>query len=644
MQAERFTSPLKLCVLLLGLVIGIQGAAHGQAQLPPTQSFIPQQFQSQTGGPVQGQGRGVPLQQQAPMTQSGVMPGMPVMPGNMLPGMPGLPGLPAGGDQMRAPSVFDQRSLADLPGQARGTERAGSPTQAEGGPTLVTPLGDLLRNAGPATAVFGASLFTGMAQSSSDAPNPNYILAPGDRVSIRAWGAVDAEQVSQVDPAGNLFLPNVGPIRVAGTRVGDLQRVVEGEIRRVYTQQVQVYATVLSTQRIGVFVTGFVRSPGRYAGVASDSVLDFLLRAGGIDSARGSFRDVRVQRGNATVARIDLYHFLLEGRLPAISLQEGDTIVVDRQRPLVGADGAVRNNFLFESAQLGPMRGQDLINYARPLPAATNAVVRGVRNAQPFSRYVTVAELARQTLQDQDTVTFVADVALRTVRITIEGSRLYPSVLVADRDFSLCQLLDHIAVDPTLANTSAIFLLRPRLALQQKRSIDDALDRLERQLFLSPASTPGVAAARSAEANMVLSYISRARRNDPEGRLVVVNENGTCAPVRLEDGDVVVIPERSQTVMVQGEVAMPRAVLWRQGMTVEQYLNEAGGLTARGARSTLMLRRPSGQILLDPRQAPQPGDELIALPYLDPKFFTVGQEFVAAIYQVALASRVFSNW
>jgi protein involved in polysaccharide export with SLBB domain len=143
---------------------------------------------------------------------------------------------------------------------------------------------------------------------------------------------------------------------------------------------------------------------------------------------------------------------------------------------------------------------------------------------------------------------------------------------------------------------------------------------------------------------MVLSYISRARRNDPEGRLVVVNENGTCAPVRLEDGDVVVIPERSQTVMVQGEVAMPRAVLWRQGMTVEQYLNEAGGLTARGARSTLMLRRPSGQILLDPRQAPQPGDELIALPYLDPKFFTVGQEFVAAIYQVALASRVFSNW
>ena len=645
MRAEQRSGVLRPFFLAAALWLVAHAGAHGQAQMQSPQSFAPQQFPSQQGGtsPGQMQGRGMPAQQQAPMTSSGVVPGMPMMPGTTLPGIPTLPGMMQGGDQMRPPAVFDQRSLADLPGQARGTERAGSPTQAEGGPTLVTPLGDLLRNAGPATAVFGAALFTGMAQSSSDAPNPNYVLAPGDRVSIRAWGAVDAEQVSQVDPSGNLFLPNIGPIRVAGTRVGDLQRVVEGEIRRVYTQQVQVYATVLSTQRIGVFVTGFVRNPGRYAGVASDSVLDFLLRAGGIDTARGSFRDIRLQRGNTTVARIDLYRFLLEGRLPDISMQEGDTIVVDRQRPLIGADGAVRNNFLFESSQVGPMRGQDLVNYARPLPAATNAVVRGVRNAQPFSRYVTIAELARQTLHDQDTVTFVADVALRTVRVTIEGSRLYPSVLVADRDFSLCQLLDHVAVDPMLANTSAVFLLRPRLALQQKRSIDDALDRLERQLFLSPAMTPGTAAARSAEANMVLSYISRARRSDPEGRLVVVNENGTCAPVRLEDGDTIVIPERSQTVMVQGEVAMPRAVLWRQGMTIDQYLKEAGGLTARGTRSTLMLRRPSGQVLLDPSQPPQAGDELIALPYLDPKYFIMGQEFITALFQVALAARVFQN-
>lgn len=606
--------------LLLALAIG--AGAAGQA--------VAQTGLGQRGPLAPGVG-GVP----------GQLPGFPLL------GQPGMPQsavtTPSGQPATQPPPTFDQRSLADIPGQQRGTERIGSPTQAEGGASLVAPLGDQTRLAGPATAVFGASLFTGQVQSSSEAPNPNYILAPGDRVSVRAWGAVESELVGVIDPAGNLFLPNIGPIRVAGVRVGDLQAVVEGEIRKVYTTQVQVYATVLSTQRIGVFVTGFVRSPGRYAGVASDSVLDFLVRAGGVDPGRGSFREITVRRAGETVASIDLYRFLLQGNLPLIRMQEGDTIVVGRQRAMVGADGAVRNNYLFESHGRASLSGRELIDFARPLPAATNAVLRGVRSSQPFSRYMTIAELANQTLLDQDTVTFVADVATRTIRVNVEGSRLYPSVLVADRDMTLCQILDHIAVDAALANTEGVFILRPALALQQKRAIDEALDRLERQLFLSPAPTGSVAEARSAEANLVSQYIARARRVQPEGRLVVMGQDGACAPLRLENGDIIVIPERSQTVMVQGEVNMPQAVVWREGWSTSDFLDAAGGLTERGSRSTLMLRRPSGQAILNPQTPPRPGDELIALPYLDPKIWLFGRDLVTALFQVALAARVFIN-
>lgn len=604
--------------LLVALAVGLCGAGPAMAQSGSTRTLAP------------GIG-GVP----------GQLPGFPLL------GQSGISGqatqTPLAPTTTQPPQTFGQRSLADIPGQQRGVERMGSPTQAEGGASLVAPLGDQARIAGPATAVFGASLFTGQPQSSSEAPNPNYILAPGDRVSVRAWGAVESELVGVIDPAGNLFLPNIGPIRVAGTRVGDLQQVVESEIRKVYTSQVQVYATVLSTQRIGIFVTGFVRSPGRYAGVASDSILDFLVRAGGVDPGRGSHREITVTRGGQSVASVDLYRFLLDGRMPLLRLQEGDTIVVGRQRAMVGADGAVRNNYLFESTGRASLTGRELIDFARPLPAATNAVVRGVRNAQPFSRYMTIAELAQQTLLDQDTVTFVADVASRTIRVNVEGSRLYPSVLVADRDMTLCGVLDHIAVDPGLANTEGVFILRPSLAQQQKRAIDEALDRLERQLFLSPAPTGSVAEARSAEANLVSQYISRARRVMPEGRLVVMGGDGACAPLRLETGDIIVIPERSQTVMVQGEVNLPQAVVWREGWTAEQFLEAAGGLTERGSRSTLMLRRPSGQAILNPQVAPRPGDELIALPYLDPKYWLFGRDLVTALFQVALAARVFIN-
>jgi len=546
-----------------------------------------------------------------------------------IPGRPGFPLVPF------APRV---QSLPTLAAPDRVLARPGDDTQAEGGPVVATPLGDAGRPAG-ASAIFGASLFTRDATAISDAPNPNYVIVPNDRISVRIWGAVEAETLGVVDPSGNLFIPNLGPIRVAGARAGDLQRVVEEEVKRAYTDQVQVYATLLSVQRIGVFVTGFVRTPGRFGGSAADSVIDFLVRSGGVDPARGSYRDIRVERGGRAIAAIDLYHFLLEGRLPQVRLQEGDTIVVGRQRAVVGADGAVRNNYLFEVPGR-QMTGRELVEYARPLPSATNAVIRGTRAGQPFSRYTTLAELAALPLADQDTVTFITDAPARTVRVTVEGSRIGPSMLIADRDAQLCQLLDYIAVDPVLADTRSVFLLRPSVAQQQRRAIDEALDRLERQLFLAVSATTGVAAIRASEAQLVSSYIQRARRTQPEGRVVVLDD-GRCLPLRVEDGDVIVIPEREETVLVGGEVVAPRAVVWRQGMTIQDFIRAAGGYTPRGSASQIMIRRASGELVLEPSAPPRPGDELIALPRLDPKAFQIGSDLLGLIYQIAVATRIF---
>ena len=85
----------------------------------------------------------------------------------------------------------------------------------------------------------------------------------------------------------------------------------------------------------------------------------------------------------------------------------------------------------------------------------------------------------------------------------------------------------------------------------------------------------------------------------------------------------------------------PQAVVWREGWRIADYIRAAGGYSPRGSSSTLMIRRPSGQTLLDPSVTPQPGDELIALPRLDPKIQQIAADFLAMIFQVALAARVF---
>jgi protein involved in polysaccharide export with SLBB domain len=566
----------------------------------------------------------------------------------------GLPRLP----MLNQPNLPPAPAQQPVPGQAAGqpaglpdllrgdgisTARQGQATAAEGGPVASGPIGDPMRMPGPATVVFGASLFTRTAPPPSDTPNPNYILSPGDRVSITVWGFVEAAVTGVIDNEGNLFIPQVGPIRLAGTRAGDVQRVVEQEVRRVYSQQVQVYATVLQTGQLGVFVTGFVRTPGRFLGVAADSALDFLVRAGGVDPGRGSYRQITLQRGGRAVAQFDLYRFLLTGTMPPVNLQQGDTLVVAPQGAMVGADGAVRNNFLFE-VQGRTMPGAELIRLASPLPSATNAVIRGTRNAQPFVRYVTVRELAGAQLMDQDQVTFITDAPPPTVRVMVEGSRIGPSVIIAERDTSLCTVLDYVAVDPQLANTRGVFLLRPSVAAQQQRAINEALDRLERQLFMATSATTGVAAIRASEANLVSSYIARARRIAPEGRIVVLDRAGNCLGVRVEDGDTVVIPERVQTVLVSGEVMTPQAVIWRPRMTIRDFIQAAGGMAERGSEATVILRKASGEVILEPREGPQPGDELIALPRLDPKAFQITSDLLNLIFQSAVATQVFRNW
>lgn len=301
-------------------------------------------------------------------------------------------------------------------------------------------------------------------------------------------------------------------------------------VRRLYTQQVQVYAVVpLSAQRIGVFVTGFVRTPGRFGGSAADSVLDFLVRAGGVDPSRGSYREISILRGGHRTASVDLYRFLLDGQLPPLRLQEGDTIVVGRQRALVGADGTVRNNSSLRGAGPGDdgPRGHRI---CAPLPSATNAIIQGSRDDRPFSRYATLNEMQNVTLGDQDVVTFITDRPAQTVRVMVEGSRIGPSVLVMDRDAQLCQALDYIEVDPALADTRSVYILRASVAAQQRRALDEASDRLG-ALFLAVSPTQGVAAIRTAEAQQISTYLQRARRITPEGRVVVFN-NGRCTSVR----------------------------------------------------------------------------------------------------------------
>ncbi len=167
--------------------------------------------------------------------------------------------------------------------------------------------------------VFGAQLFSGaFAKEGAPQFNPDYLIATGDTLQVRLWGAFDFDAPLVVDPQGNIFLPNVGPIPVRGVRNVELQAVVEAAVRRVYKSNVNSYASLAAAQPVRVFVSGFVQRPGLYAGTSMDSLLHYLDQAGGIDAERGTFLAVQVQRNGQMRASVNLYDFLLQGHMPPI--------------------------------------------------------------------------------------------------------------------------------------------------------------------------------------------------------------------------------------------------------------------------------------------------------------------------------------
>ncbi len=520
----------------------------------------------------------------------------------------------------------------------RNVVREGQSTQAEGGPVAETAVGKA--DAKPAPEPFGASLFANGATVSTDAVNPGYVIQPGDRISLYIFGGLASpEAVVQVDPNGNINVPEHGPVHVAGVRAGDLRTFLQQQTARSFTSNVSLYAVVLTSQRVGVLVTGFVRRPGRYGGSPGDTVLDFLIRAGGVDPSRGSYRTITVVRKGRAIAEVDLYRFLLSGELPQVSFQEGDTVVVAPQHAMVVVDGAVRNDYLFEIAD-GGAPGADVLGLASPLPSATNAVIRGTRNGQPFSQYVTLEQLRSVQIFDQDQITFVTDVPAPTVRVRIEGSRIGPSVLVVGPDERLPAVIAKVRVDPALADVNSAYVLRKSVARQQQRALQEALERLERSLFLARSATTGVAAIRASEANLVETYIQKGRRTQPEGLVVVSNQQGRFADLRMEDDDVIVIPKRSQVVLVSGEVRVPQAVVYEPGLKRGDYVRKAGGLTQRGGRR-FIVRHANGETEIDGKGALRPGDELIILPAIGTKWFQLTTDLVSLAYQVALSGRVF---
>src|SRR6267142_1983107 len=590
------------------------------------------------------------------------------------------------------------------------------------------PFGAPLRQYGYAMFAANVSTFAPV----DDIPvGPDYVMGPGDDLTINVWGAVDSTLIRTVDRNGRIVLPKVGDLRIWGLTFSQADRLIRDELGR-YFRGFQTSVTMGRLRTVSIHVVGEVCQPGVYTLSSLSTVTNALYSAGG-PTKLGSLREVRLLRGNVQVAKLDLYDFLQRGdRTRDYRLESGDTIFVPTVGDVVAVAGEVKRPAIYE-IQTGtrladvvtlaggvtptsylkrvqvvralqdaervtldvdlashylkgdepsnpPINAGDLILIHRSDPRVYNIVkvdgaVRypGAYELKPMMRigqllpadkllpeaYTERVEVARRRpdlameilavdlrkawsgdasqdllLKALDEITVRTE--LKSARtVTLTGEVVRPGVYTVAEGERLSSILARAGGFTERAFLKGSVFTRASLRKIEQEQLEGFL-KVQEQRMLASASTMIVGAEKEEVAAQQQAL--QARREMLKmlaskvavGRMVVQlgpadKLKGTENDVVLIDGDALNVPEPAQSVFVLGAVRNSTSVQYKEGASIDYYINRVGGFSKEADKRDAHIVKADGSAVSSFTNVRdiEPGDAVIVPPKEEEKVRTL---------------------
>ncbi|HWZ46018.1 MAG TPA: SLBB domain-containing protein [Candidatus Saccharimonadales bacterium] len=259
---------------------------------------------------------------------------------------------PAARPSIPALQRFEDRNLPDLAAQAPGANpvavsRVQQYPKTEFQKYVQSVLGMEL-------PIFGREFFENVPTTFSPVDRVpvklDYVIGPGDQLLVRAWGKIDLDARVFVDRTGQIYLPRVGAINVAGVRYDQVNGVIHSAIGRFF-KDFDVNVNIGQLRSIQIFVLGYAQQPGTYTISSLSTLMNALFESGG-PASNGSMRHVQLKRNNTVVTDLDVYDLILKGDSTAdAGLQTGDVIYIPRVGPQVAISGSVHRAAIYELRQ-----------------------------------------------------------------------------------------------------------------------------------------------------------------------------------------------------------------------------------------------------------------------------------------------------
>ena len=379
----------------------------------------------------------------------------------------------------------------------------------------------------------------------------NYRLGPGDAVIIDIYGASQKTEQCTVSPDGEVTIEGYGPVAVSGLTVAQANARLRSTLGSRYSSS-RIKLTVGQTRTIMVNVMGEVKLPGTYTLSAFATVFHALYMAGGTNDI-GTLRNIKVYRNNRLVTVVDIYDYILNGKLTGnVRLADNDVIVVGPYDCLVNISGKVKRPMFYEMKQNESV--SSLLKYAGSFTGdAYRKAVRVNRKTGKEYAVFNVGEFdfASFRIADGDSVTVDSIIPRYENTVEVKGAVFRPGMYnIGEQVNSVRSLIEHAE-----GTTEAAFTARAVLHRMKE----------DRTLEVISVDLAGIM-------------------------------SGNTPDIPLKENDVLFVPTRQEdinqrTIVIRGEVQFPGVYKYADNETVEDFVLQAGGLTEKASTVNVSVSR-----------------------------------------------------
>ena len=367
----------------------------------------------------------------------------------------------------------------------------------------------------------------------------NYVLGPGDEVIVDIYGASQKSQQLTVSPDGDITVPGYGPIRVSGLSVAAAQSKIRSTLGSRYASS-SLKVSLGQTRSIMINVMGEVKAPGTYTLSAFATVFHALYMAGGINDL-GTLRNINVYRGGKLITVVDVYEYILNGRLAGnVRLHENDVIVVGPYDCLVGIQGNVKRPMFYE------MRSSESVS--------------------------TILKYAGG---------FTGDAFTKSVNLVRKSGERYSVHTVEEFDMATFKLADGdvITVDGMINRYENMVEIKGAVFRPGQYELGKQITSVRALIETAGGLTEDAFTARG-----VMYRLKEDRTLETMSIDIAGIMSGSVADIPLKNEDVLFVPTQAErvaerTVTITGEVMSPGTFQFSDNETIEDIIVRAGGLT-----------------------------------------------------------------